>query len=436
MVFKVNRAMAKRLVATVATGLIFPPLLLKFIVTTQPFLVRRTAFGMAGVVYGLTLKLGPTADGTRHLEKASYFYEGMSFSTFLGQLLSILRLEGTPGGVYDPFVHFVSYVSTGLLGAPSLFFPIIGWVFGWYFGGAVLLALRRFRWENVNYVLGFFIVVLLFLRGLNEIQAVRMWTAMWLAVYSTLAWSDSKKVSALIPFFLAPLVHFSFLIICPAIALAWLFRRRRWAVSLAFLATSIVSVPLQMTGFGAIEDTALFESRSSYITDRASTSSSERTQQSAGSSGSWYLRFVRSGGIDLAFSLLAVVLIASGFYRMADGSPRDLLSVGIGLMVFSNLVVFAPALASRTNFIAATFLLLGFISARLVAAERKKSFTDNPGLYKYGINIATVALLPILLYSLSSNTEGISYLIFFTPGVALLFPDMNMSIKEFILFLL
>ena len=428
----INASHSKHLFAIVATGLLFPPFLVHYLKPQNVFVVRRSVFAMLGVIYGFTLKLGPNADGTRHFERAELYYSGMTLKTFIVELGQIFSLQGTRAQVFDPFVHLISYLTGSVLGAPSLFFPVVGLIFGWYFGGAVLLAVERFHIKSVNYVILFFLTLLLFLRGINEIQAVRMWTAMWMMLFAIMYWSKTRNATALFAFLMAPLVHFSYFIICPVAAAFWFLRRRRQALAITFFVTTAISLPINITEFGTVESTGLFETRSSYIVDQDTGSAIVDARNNPMPSGAWYARYIRLGGIDYAFTLFAATLIVSGFYSKVRGWRAHIISIGIGLMVFSNLAAFVPALAGRSNLIAGNILLLGFIAARLSAMEHGRTFVKRPEIYKLGIHLSMLALLPVLLFALSSNTEGVSYLMVTAPLAAIAFPEINMSIKELV----
>ena len=414
------------------SGLLFPPLLIPYLRQHNPFFLRRSVFAILGVIYGLTLKLGPNADGTRHFERAELYYSGMTLKTFLVELGQIFSLQGTRAQVFDPFIHLISYLTASVLGAPYLFFPVVGLILGWYFGGAVLLAIEKIDVKRLNYVILFFLTLLLFLRGINEIQAVRMWTAMWMMLFAIMYWSKTRKPTALFAFSLAPFVHFSYFIICPVVLALWLLRRRRQWLAIAFFVTSAVSLPISITEFGTVESTGLFETRSGYIADQDTGSATVDARNTPMPSVAWYAKYIRLGGIDYAFTIFAAMLIISGFYGKTQGWRSHVISIGIGLMIFSNLSAFVPALAGRTNLIAGNILLLGFISTRLFAMDGGRPFVRRPDIYKFGIHVSILALLPVLLYSLSSNTEGVSYLMITSPLAAIFLPEINMSIKELV----
>ena len=203
----VNRS---SLIGQITIASILSPVALVFIaVTVRSHAFKRVAITMLCTAYAVTMKVGALSDGTRHSERLDWHYAGLDFQSFMEELWTILTFQYNPSGVQDVFMHVLSYFTASILNWPELFFPIVGAFFGWFFAGSLLIALKDFDIRKANYVLLYFVVLLVMMRGINQIQAVRMWTGMWLLIYGVMAYLQTRRPIHLLQAMAAPLIHIS-----------------------------------------------------------------------------------------------------------------------------------------------------------------------------------------------------------------------------------
>lgn len=430
-----SRAGPKLSVAQWSGGLILgffvsPMALLLLVIKAPGFTIKRIGITMFCVAYSMTMLLGPSTDGTKHLLRAEYFFTGMSFGEFLQGLVQIFTFEGNRAGMFDPFIHCISYISFGVFDSQFLFFPLVALVYGWFFSGSILIALRSVRLRNISYSLAFMIALAILLRGIQDIQAVRMWTAMWMCVYGVLRYCETRSVKSLVPIFLAPLVHFSFLIIAPLTLIILFFRKRRKLIAWTFLATAVFSVNVTGVDPDSFDRNALLESRQGYF-------KSEEDMRSRPSFGemaqttSWHNAATRTGIPRIGYSILAATILLSGFLAKGRKEDVDILMVGIALLAFSNISFGLPALSGRVTLYATTLILLGYIMARTnrVKTQRRLKY---PLAYLVGVNMSILFMLPMLLFSLSTITHYFSAYMFVLPWFVVLESGANLTVKEFV----
>src|SRR5690554_104344 len=73
-------------------------------------------------IYGSIITLSESNDGTIHLQNVYNNYVDLSFVDFLSGIMDILLFIDNPHTNDDLYIHFVSYLTGGVLGMPGLFF--------------------------------------------------------------------------------------------------------------------------------------------------------------------------------------------------------------------------------------------------------------------------------------------------------------------------
>ena len=410
---------------------ISPVLLLWFVFKVPTVKMKRIAITLFCVAYAVTMKLYDAADGARHIARVEGYYLNMGFSQFLGELWQIFAFQGTPASVFDPYLHVLAFIAGGILQQPLAFFALAGSVFGWFFSGTVLIALRHVTLTRLNYALVFLVALALLMRGIQDIQAVRMWTGMWIVLFGVFSYCIDKRKSGLITILFAPAVHFAYLAIVPVVLAALFFRKQRKIIAWVFLATAVLSFDLRPATMVDFESSELLESRASYVKEDSDVSAFSEFASRAQST-SLHNAATRAGIPKIGYSLLAAVILLSGFTRGLPTRHKDILFVSIAVLAFSNLSFGIPALSGRTTLIAATSLLLAYIFVRTSLGQRHFAVAGwQSTLYKYGSNTSFLFMFPMLLFALSSLTHIFSMYMFAFPFLAILDPEANLSLKEF-----
>ncbi len=423
-----------RYAGAVVKAFFIPALLLVELCKRRSEREQRFLIWLFFVVFGFTFILGGDAAG--HLARVETSFPGMSFQEFLSDLLRILAFQYSEAGTRDVYNHIISFFFGSFLELPQLYIPFVAAFYGYFFAGSVVLIFRHLELSKLNYVLAGFIVIFLFLQGLQGIQTVRTWTGLWVLVYACLKYYETGRRRYLVLMFLPPFIHFGYWIMTiPAwIVLVYGSRPMLYtalvAVSsfTAFLPAEQVKGFLEQTERGAHSVRAY--GREEFDVDRIAGFETHRQYTS------WYNAYTRAGLQRWGPIVLVLTLYLSGVYsRVMSPFQRRIFSVGVLTLAFSNMTWFLFAMHNRTLTIASVFILAGFLMARLNPVSAR-GFRRLPPYYQWGVHLSLLFWFPLLLFNLSTTLDRLSIFAFFAPFMVFIDPDLNMSAKAFINILL
>ena len=387
-------------------------------------------------VYGATIAIhydpaGKGGDGVRHLGLVYDYYVGMSFTQFVTDLWSVLtfQLASNPG-IRDPYKHVVSYLTGGFLGLPWLFFPVIAFVYGYFFTGSLLEIFRRIRWKHLNYVILGFAAILFLVKNIEGVNTVRTWTGLWVLVYACLRYYDTRKARYILLMLLPPFIHYGyFIMVLPALAVLVLGNRPRLYAAIFVLSSlttffnpgDIVDV-VSTTERGAAAVSGYFVEEQQTFEERQATVSRMGTRW-------WHaLRFL--GIQKWALNVLIYTLLAAGVYfALMNFRQKSLFSVGLLTLALSNSTWYFFAVSNRSWTIGCVFILAAFIMARTDPGTGPNLIRRTPPYYKWGLHLSLALFLPFFLYNLSVLLDYPSVFLLLAPFVVWVNPDLNMSMK-------
>jgi hypothetical protein len=114
-----------------------------------------------------------------------------------------------------------------------------------------------------------------------------------------------------------------------------------------------------------------------------------------------------------------------------DSNFDSLISVGIGLYAFANLITFAPELHGRTKIIAGTFILAAAIHFQLGLKEYLLSQKTKKIINRF-FGLFLISAIPIFLLQISELMQNMSFFIFLLPQISWLLGDEDYSIRMII----
>jgi len=390
-----------------------------------------TAFVTA---YGSTIAIrydstGQGADGVRHLLLVYEHYVGMTFEQFIVDLWNTLTLQSSSHpGVRDPYKHIVSYFVGGVLQMPWLFFTLIAFVYGYFFSGSMLFIFRNYELSKVNYIVLAFAVLLLLVKNVEGVNTVRTWTGLWVLVYGTLRYYETKKLKYILLMFLSPFIHFAYwVMILPAIVVL-IFGNRILVYSVLFVLSSFTTFlqPQVMTEALSSNEIGERSVESYYLEQRIEIE--DVLRQSEGQR--WYRVFQRIGVQKWGLNILIYTLLATGVYfSLMTPLQKSMFSTGLLTLTLGNSTWFLFALSNRSWIIGCVFVLSAFIMWRTNPRTKRFSLGEKAQYYRYGINLSLLFFAPYILYNLSTLLDYPSLFVFLMPFVVWLDPELNMSIK-------
>jgi hypothetical protein len=385
-------------------------------------------FGLLGSAF--VYKEG--TDGYSHLVNAKRYYLDMSVVEFLSKCLKILMFSATDGAT-DIYLHVISFLSASILHIPELVHVFAGFILGYFFTKSVLLVFKNNLNCNKTYTLLGFIALFLVIRSLGAMNSIRMWTGMWVIFYGIYSYSQTKEKKYIFVILFSAFVHFSYaLIIILAIA-AYILQRWRKVLVLFYILSFFSTVGFSY--FQAyIPNFDILESKQSiYAID-----SDEKVKRFAENSiayqdklanSNFYKEFGQSVYLNHSIVALSFILFFFYFKESVDANFVFLISVGIVIYAFSNVVSFAPELQGRSKIIAATFILAAAIHLQLTL---KNYGLTRKSLIKLNIVFIffLISAIPMFLFQLSYIISAFSLFIFIFPQESWLLGDGDYSIRN------
>ena len=379
-------------------------------------------------LFGATMLLG-RGDAFRHYMGVELIGAQMSFAEFVSDLYLILTFQLTQHGAKDVYNHVLHYVFGGILGMPQLYFPFVGMVYGFFYGGSVIHVLRHVRLSHANYVLLGLVFAFLVIKGPEGMQTVRTWTGLWILVYATLKYHEQRKLRYLLLMFVPPFIHYAYFFMAIPVWLVVAFGTRPLLYSGILIASTLTTVLPTEQVSQQIAQTDRGASAVTSYTREASESSAFEEFLGQTQSTNWYNAYRRAGLQRWAPTLMALALIASGIYfRVMTLYQKRIFSSGILMLAFSNSTWFLFAVHNRSLTIAMVLILAAFLMTRF-NPKTSCNFTGLPPYYQWGINLSLLLYAPLLAFILSLTLDRLSLFMLAFPFVVWLDPDMNMSLK-------
>ena len=375
--------------------------------------------------------LGAGSDGVRHLLAVYVFYTDMSLERFLSDLWDILLFRGS-GSSNDVFRHVIAYVTGGVIGMPSLFFPVVGLFYGYFFVGSmmiVFLGVRERRWPLVV----IFLALCFFLsRNIESLQAVRNPTAGWVLIYGILRFQQTRKPKYVALMACTPLIHFSFLLLAlPAFAYLIL-GNRQWLYASIFA----LSVPFNFVtpdvAIDLISEVEIGEQKLRDRTDWGQRDADSRAQiiesQMQGGARMWRA-YMMAGYQSIALNVLAFGMILSGAYFVMGRFAKAIFSNGLLMLTASNSLWFLGGATGRLWGLGFLLVMAGFIIWRLGEGFSLKRIVFSQG-YVVSCYLSAILFIPYFLFYLSRILDYINIFAFSLPLLASMYPDANLTLKE------
>ena len=417
------------------SALTVPPMLLWQAWRTSSFTYKHWLATAFVTVYGSTIAiaydpLGVGPDGVRHLLHVYTHYAGMGLYQFTTELGQILAFQDTGGPSRDVYKHVLSYFVGGVLGIPELFFPIVAFVYGYFFTGSLLLVFRNFgrtKWTALFLAIAF---IFFMAKNIEGVNTVRTWTGMWILVYACLRYYETKRLRYALLMFVPPFVHFGyFLMAIPAwLVLAIGNWTRTFAVLFVLSSFTTFINPGTVTEIVA-ETEAGARAVHSYFREGVRTREEIWTQGQEGGQRIW--RTGQQLGLHkwalnvLVFSLL----IANVYPALMSRYQRSIFSIGLLTITFSNATWYLYALSNRSWIVGAVFILAAYLMTRQDPRVSRLLPNSMP-IYKYGLHLAVLLFVPWLVFGMSLILDYPSIFLLALPFLVWLDPEVNMSMKE------
>ena len=415
---------------TVIGALLAPILLMLALFKRDDLVYKRFVLTILVTIYGSTFIIVEGQDGWVHQMRVYFFYMDMTFSQFMSDLWLMLRFQLPESNMRDVYQHTVSYLTGSVLGMPRLFFPIIAFVYGWFFSGAVLEVLKNFRPGSFNYVVIAFVAIFLLIKNVEGINTVRTWSGFWVLMYACLRYYSTGKLRYALLMFTPPLFHVAYFVMAVPAWLILLMGDRKKLLAIAFVLSSVTTFIPAGTATDFFTQTELGEHQvRAYYRDQTIDAAEMLTIRVSGGDR-WYRAFERAKVHHWALNVLVYVLIFSGAYSfLMSKFQSKIFSIGLLTLTLANSLWYFSALNNRLTVIGAMFCIGAFIMARTDPA-RARQFVRLPGFYRQGLHLSLLLYFPYCVWALSHFLDFPSFFTFFVPFVVWMDPDLTLSVKE------
>lgn len=390
-------------------------------------------FGMIGSLYIYS----DGNDGFKHRFLVEQNYIGMSFNEFLSQSYDILTFNAGEGTA-DFYLHILSFIAGSIFNIPELLHVLAGLILGYFYTKSVLLIIGDNVQQKKNYILMGLIVLLLLIKSISALNSIRMWTGMWVLFYGTYGWAKTKNIKYFIAILFSTVVHFSYVVIIIPVAISYLIRERKRLLVLIYIISFFTSF-----GFSYFESfvpkSELFESKQEQyaIDSEEKAERFEKRYEDAkviNSNKSFYSASGQDNYVNYSIVGLTILMLFFYLKKESDKNFMFLISIGVGLYAFSNMVAFSPSLENRTKVIGSTFLLAAAIQLYYTLYKYRLSVNAKKR-FDFGIICFLLSSTAMVLYQISFILQGFSFFLLMFPELSWLLGDNDFSLREALDFL-
>ena len=390
-------------------------------------------FGMIGSLYIYS----DGNDGFKHRFLVEQNYIGMSFNEFLSQSYDILTFNAGEGTA-DFYLHILSFIAGSIFNIPELLHVLAGLILGYFYTKSVLLIIEDNVQQKKNYILMGLIVLLLLIKSISALNSIRMWTGMWVLFYGTYGWAKTKNIKYFIAILFSTVVHFSYVVIIIPVAISYLIRERKRLLVLIYIISFFTSF-----GFSYFESfvpkSELFEAKQEQyaIDSEEKAERFEKRYEDAkviNSNKSFYSASGQENYVNYSIVGLTILMLFFYLKKESDKNFMFLISIGVGLYTFSNIVAFSPSLQNRTKVIAATFLLAAAIQLYYTLYRYRLSINARKR-FDFGLICFLLSSTTMVLYQISFILQGFSFFLLMFPELSWLLGDNDFSLRKALDFL-
>lgn len=358
-------------------------------------------------------------------------YMDMTLETFFEttwKILTFQRIDGTKG---DLFIHVLSFVVGPLLKAPSLFFVIVSFIYGYFFSSSIILVARHITKTKRSRLLLLIFALFVIWKNLEGINTVRTWTGLWILFYGAIHYYIFKKIRYIIFMFIPPFVHFSyFLMAIPA----WLVLFFQWMPSRIYFAIYMLSLGFSFNASKAVEyveTTELGASRRQYILDSKNSKMIEKREgiSEKRKKSVWYLKLNEEGIHKIGILIIIIALFSLGLPAKYNDYEFKLLNIGMLNMAMANYLSFIFAVYSRSHIIGELFVM-GFLVIFLAKRLNENNHTIQFNLFQKIVWIALIFIIPFVFYKIAELIYLLSIFLVAFPFLTWLDGSINISIRE------
>lgn len=389
---------------------------------------KRLIFTLFGLCFGLFLNYSMGHDAWSHAQNMKAYYD-LGFSEFVQHLLKIITFNTSPHAPNDLYIHFLFGIAGSLFQSTSLLFAIVGAVYGYFYGGALLKVIKLKKGEKITALVFILIVLFVILRGFESMQTIRSWTGMWVLFNGVLGFYQTKQKKYILLIILSPFFHLMYLFIAlPALIVVFIKSIPHKLIVGVYIVSFITNINTSSV-INIASKNQLAENRlnSYYRVTPEGEEIDPIAIRHEESTAVWYAKYGKTDAVYYGSTYFICFLILAGYFKRKSMNQIEfhLLSIGILMASLANFMSFSYAFYSRTMANASLYIL-----AVMTILALKGSF-NNPRWKNIAVWIGVLIFVPKLFFFASDFIMRTNLLIIAFPFLHF-FEGYNFSIRDFI----
>lgn len=416
----------------IITMLISPIIGLIYGLFNLDFKGKRLILTLFGIFYGILLNYSDANDAGAYARLVKSYYT-LDLSNFINRFYGIITFAPLPDSPNDLYIHFLCGIAGSLFGSVGLLFAIVGGVYGYLYGNAMLKIIKLPQSKKIGVLAVFLVTLFVIHRSFENMQTIRSWTGMWVLFNGVLGYYQSKKRKYLFLMIISPFFHLMYAFIAiPAILLAiFKFIPRKLIIGI-YLFSFVANVNTLLLVNVASENQLTEKKLGSYyrINDDGEAIDPIANRQE-NSNAVWYAKYGKTDAVYYGATYFICFFLLAGYFKkeILTNVEYGLFATGILMASLANFLSFAYALYSRTMANATVYIL-----AVLVLLVLRGFFINYHTIFwrKIGIRIGVLIFIPKIVFFISYFIGKTSMLLLALPFLIVFGESLNFSIKEFI----
>lgn len=377
--------------------------------------------------FGLTQMYLEGGDAHTHLEHTYRYYMDMSFYDFTIETFQIL-VQNPTYNASDIYLHTLKFISGFIFGYPPAIHVLAGLVLGLIVGKTMIMLFGYLPKAGKGFAIAGIFIFYFLVFGYFSLNAIRIGTAMWLFLYASVKYFETRKWKYLLYMGLSTQIHLAYAIIgIPVLVVLFIKDRFKIGVLIIFIISFFfTAAPDSFRQY--LPQTKVSEIKAGNIYDadqlnqiRANSSRVKETTNFYASIGPTL--FYRVG-------IVVMLLLAIPFYfKTKDTTIIMILSSMYLIYSFANITDVIPSLQGRLINLSAAYFFPYLVIGRSFVQRIKNHRLNN--LHKWSVYLLLTTGSLLFLKHLSGFINDTSVFFIGLPILASV-QDLGISIKEFI----
>ena len=385
-----------------------------------------------GLFYGLLLTYSEGADAGRYLILVDS-YSNLGWEDFITRFIRILTFNPEYGTPTDLYVHILCGIVGSMLSSPNLLFAIVGMVYGYFYGSALLKVIdfSNSKLKKISFLT--FMLILLFVihRSFDSMQTIRSWTGMWILFNGVFGYYKTNNKKYLLLIMISPFFHLMYGFIAMPAILAIVFKSLPKSLFIGIYAISFIFNVNSLLIVDAASGNDLAEKKLGgyYRVEKDGGTIDPIALRKENSNAVWYAKYGKTTSIYTGATFFMIFLILGGYYSktIMNNVEYGLMTTALLMATLANFLSFAYAFYSRTMANASVYVLALMVLLVLRGVFKKKTGINYETI---GIWIGIIIFIPKIVYFSSDFLYKTSMLLFVFPFINLFDASLNFSVRD------